>query len=298
MATVKLKLNCGSNPINSVTFSSNGERLASASDDGTIRLWDTNGTVRQTFQSHPESVVNFSQDSELLVSASCDEPVQLWNVANGTVQQTLQIQLESVSCVTFSPSGEVVLASGDEVQFWNTADGTVRHKTLRRHDNVSVLPRRNRARHLMLEGYPSIGTLAFSPKGRFLACGYDDGMLKLWDISTERVYNLEGHSNAVIALAFSSDGEIMASASHDGKIWLWDMRQAGDEPNGYKPEGQKFNGCLAPSQFDVVGTIVALTLSTSSCSIRAGIINPPTEGSHSITIYEARIECLSSKYHP
>jgi WD40 repeat protein len=128
-------------------------------------------------------------------------------------------------------------------------------------------------------------------------------MIKLWNISTKRAYYLQGHSDNIIALAFSSDGEMMASASHDGKIWLWYVRQACDKPHVDEIEGKELEGSLAFSQFDAAGTICALSFTNSSCSIRAGVVNPQKQNSYSVSIYEVALysedenECPSSKHH-
>jgi hypothetical protein len=53
---------------------------------------------------------------------------------------------------------------------------------------------------------------------------------------------------------------------------MWD--KDAHKPHGYKLEGKELEGSLAFSQFDAAGTICALSFSNSSCSVRAGVINP------------------------
>ena len=109
----------------------------------------------------------------------------------------------------------------------------------------------------MLDGYPEVTALAFSPNRSLLACGYNNGMLKLWEISSEYADDHPGHGDSVIALASLQDGEMMASASYDGTIRLRDMRQARDifQPKGssdavhcleFSPDGK----LLASTSFD------------------------------------------------
>ncbi|MEO0535905.1 MAG: hypothetical protein AAF215_18780 [Cyanobacteria bacterium P01_A01_bin.123] len=65
----------------SVSFSPDGEILASASEDGTVKLWDRSGRQLQTLEGHTDEVwnVSFSPDGETLASASHDGAVKLWN---------------------------------------------------------------------------------------------------------------------------------------------------------------------------------------------------------------------------
>jgi WD40 repeat protein len=66
-------------------------------------------------------------------------------------------------------------------------------------------------------------SLAFSPDGRTLALGAEDGSIHLWDMPAGRERSiLRGHARTVRSVAFSPDGKLLASGSQDGRVVLWD----------------------------------------------------------------------------
>ncbi|CAG8979563.1 hypothetical protein HYALB_00011917 [Hymenoscyphus albidus] len=293
MLKVIRTLDCGSCPISSTAFSSNGRLFATASEDGVIRLWHPNETLPpQKFRHEEVYCVTFSPNNELLISASEDDD---WtNVKNRTVQEKLEGYFYPV---VFSPDSTIQasrLTNGD-VELRGAMNKTLKE------------PLRIKRKHEMLDGWPEVTELAFSPDMTLLAYKYDNGTLKLYEMSSEKINIYFGHKDSVIALAFSQDGGMMASASYDGTIRLQNMEQAGDmfELQGSRVHSPKFSpdGKLLASassddqirlwdiaerkllyEIKATGTIGALTF--SSDSIRVGVYNSQAQSSYKIDICE------------
>jgi WD40 repeat protein len=109
-----------------VAFSHDSTKLASASDDNTIRLWDaSSGACLQTYTGHSNwvSSVAFSHDSTKLASASGDKTVKLWDASSNKCLQTYTGHSNSVSSVAFSHnSTKLASASYDKtVKLWDAS---------------------------------------------------------------------------------------------------------------------------------------------------------------------------------
>jgi WD40 repeat protein len=137
-----------------VAFSPDGQLLASASNDTTVRLWNpATGKELQKLEGHTDWVraVVFSPDSQLLVSASYDTTVRIWNPVTGKEIQKVEGHTHSVRAVAFSSDGQLLASvSGDTtVKLWNP----VTEKELQK-----------------LEGHTGwVQAVVFSPDGQLLA---------------------------------------------------------------------------------------------------------------------------------
>jgi WD40 repeat protein len=193
----------------SVTFSPDGQLLATGDTNGEIRLWQVaDGKLRFTCSGHKGWIrsVTFSPDGRTLASGSGDKTVKLWDVSTGQLLSTLDGHTSQVRSVAFSLDAQI-LASGSEDQtvlLWNVSTGED-FNTLQGHTN-------------------HVRSVAFSPDGQTLASGSDDQTVRLWDLITGRCLKiLQEHTKRVGSVTFSPDGETLASGSDDRTVRLWDV---------------------------------------------------------------------------
>ncbi|KAJ0232975.1 WD40 repeat-containing protein [Hirschfeldia incana] len=103
--------------VNHVCFSPNGQWIASASFDNSVKIWDGNtGEFITTFQAHIGSVyqISWSPDSRMLLSASKDSTLKIWDIGLRQLKKVLPGHSDEVYAVDWSPDGEKVASGGKD----------------------------------------------------------------------------------------------------------------------------------------------------------------------------------------
>lgn len=196
--------------ITSVKFSSDGQLIASASEDTTIKIWRTYGKLQQTLAGHQDSVfsVIFSPNNQLLFAASFDNTVSFWRYDSRTSlfeKQPIFMLKEpdGLLAIALSPDGKTLATANNkgQIKLW-TLNGQL-IKTISAH-------------------IQRIWSINFSPDGKMIASASADKTVKLWNIAGKALKTLQGHSDEILSVNFSPDSKIIASGSKDKTVKLWD----------------------------------------------------------------------------
>ncbi len=214
-----------------VAFSPDGQTLATASADQTVKLWDLgNGHEVRAYAGHGDEVrcAAYRPGGKLIASAGHGPTVKLWDPATGKDVRTLKLPAgtagtagkgaacKDVTALAFSRDGKYLVAAAS-VEPSDKEDGPsarlacfdVETGDLKRTDEDF---RKN-----------EITSLAFTADGKVLAAATGDGQVRLWQYPnfveapmTPAYWMKQHEGGAVYAVAFSPDGQTLACASPDG----------------------------------------------------------------------------------
>ncbi|NUN95774.1 MAG: protein kinase [Candidatus Omnitrophica bacterium] len=232
-----------------LSWSPEGDRLATGSADRTIRIWDTHtGEILRSLVGHEGFVMALahSPSGDLLASGGRDSTLILWESPEGRELHRLRRHSGPVSSVAFHPSGRI-LATGSwdhTARIWEAESGKELACLTGHSSNIEAVafspdgallatgskdnsirlwdPETGDQITVISNSPVSITSLAFTPDGRRLVTGCGDHSVKVWDIETGReLVRLRGHTWFVVSVDVSPDGRLAASGSSDTTTLLW-----------------------------------------------------------------------------
>ena len=253
--------------IGNLSFSPDGATLASASRDGTARLWDVasgneRAGARYRAPDNPSmgapfwlTGVSFSPDGRTLAVGSISGSVYLLDPTNGRLIRELTghegwVVIRGVS---FSPDGSLLASASLDgtVRLWNPASGSTQ----------AILER---------SGLQLLG-LSWSPDGASLAVTSDIAVnLTIWDVRQREVrQSAILAQGAITALAYAASGEALVSGGLNGLVKVHLFAEGRDIPlSGGAPTSQ-YVAFASSSELVAVsesGEIVLIDLSNGSVS--------------------------------
>jgi WD40 repeat protein len=194
--------------VRAVAWSPDGRQLATASEDRTVRIWDTDsGDELATLAGHRDEVwaVAWSPDGRRLATGSRDRTARIWDANSGNELAVIDGHHNGVRVAAWSPDGQrLATASNDRTtRIWDADNG----------DEFTVL----RGHH------DEVWTAAWSPDGRRLATGSRDRTARIWDANSGDELAVLGRqdNDGIRGVAWSPDGQQLATGSADRAARIW-----------------------------------------------------------------------------
>ncbi len=198
------------NYVYSVSYSPDGTRIVTGSNDGTAKVWDARtGTPLLELKGHTSGVssVSYSPDGTRIVTGSGDKTAKVWDARTGTPLLELKGHTGQVTSVSYSPDGTRIVTGSDDqtANVWDARTGTLM---------------------LELQGHTSaVYSVSYSPDGTRLVTGSWDKTAKVWDArSGTPLLELKGHTSGVSSVSYSPDGTRLVTGSGDKTAKVWDAR--------------------------------------------------------------------------
>jgi eukaryotic-like serine/threonine-protein kinase len=206
-------------PVYAIAWSPDGTRMASASQDGTVHVWDA-ATGHRSFRYHGHrgsvNAVAWSPNGSFIASASSDTTVQVWDAlqtGEGSASlYTYRGHSGNMRTLAWSADNTRIASGGDDktVQVWDAKDGT---------------------HHFSYVGHVNqIWSVAWSPDNTRIASASVDRTAQVWSaiqsqpkVTAQHALAIyKNHTNEVKSVAWSPDSTRVVSASNDRTVQVWD----------------------------------------------------------------------------
>eukprot|EP00913_Durusdinium_trenchii_P008806 g8272.t1 len=190
-----------------------GKQIATASWDGSIRLWNaTTGELEKSIQGHERHVfaLAWSPDGKELYSSGYDRAIKCWRPAELAISTQFKIVSRMTDCqLTPDGSSLIVGSSSGHLNLYNVADGSLK-KSFRNGTDL--------IRAIKLDSSGNQFVTAGSSTQRA------QGAVRLWNLQSDRPLLEYWHPKPVRTIDWSSDGNIVALGASDGSIQLLDRK--------------------------------------------------------------------------
>ncbi|MCT7952147.1 AAA-like domain-containing protein [Ancylothrix sp. C2] len=263
--------------VNCVSFSPQGDYIATASNDGTAILWDLSGKKCVELKNHQGSVpaLAFNNTQNLVITGCENGIVRVWDLAGKLLTQ-FKAHPRRITSLNFSSCGKLIATASEDgtAKVWDENfkliiefkkhKGWVTAVMFHPQENIIAtgsedctvriwdLSGKELKKIKAADGW--LLSICFSPNGEYIATASADLTAKLWDLKGKRKAEFKGHTGWVKSVSFSPDGKYIATGSFDGTARLWDL--SGKEIDRFKGhQGTAGSLCFSGNgQYLVTGT--------------------------------------------
>eukprot|EP00557_Chaetoceros_sp_GSL56_P012728 CAMPEP_0176481678 /NCGR_PEP_ID=MMETSP0200_2-20121128/2957_1 /TAXON_ID=947934 /ORGANISM="Chaetoceros sp., Strain GSL56" /LENGTH=301 /DNA_ID=CAMNT_0017877917 /DNA_START=176 /DNA_END=1081 /DNA_ORIENTATION=+ len=192
--------------------------VASASDDGTVKVWDARvkGATTTLDCQYPTTSVAFGLDAHVVYSAGIDNCITAWDLRIHDKSMMIKAHADTITCLSLHPKGTHLLS--------NSMDGTMKSWDIRpfvpdgnkRHCKTFLGGTHNAEKGLL--------NCSWSSDGNMVTGGSADKVVHIWDeMTSEELYYLPGHKGCVNAVVFHPKENVVASGSSDKAIFVGEL---------------------------------------------------------------------------
>ncbi|NJM07239.1 hypothetical protein HC891_15170, partial [Candidatus Gracilibacteria bacterium] len=196
--------------VNAIAYNHSADRIATAGQDGIVRVWNTQGVLEKEFKAHSSTIWHIVYDaSGRMLTSSADKTAKLWD-AEGELLATLSGHDATVRRAAFDTTDkdQILTASWDNTaRLWQVITSTKTATTVMSYTAHTE----------------DVNSAVFSPDGEQVLTASGDKTWGLFErISGTRTLTATGHSSNVHMATFDNKGQRVLTASADGTARVWD----------------------------------------------------------------------------